>query len=101
MAWLLDVNSLIALLDPDHVHHEAMHAWFGKRRPRTWATCPLTENGLIRVLAQPTYPGGPFPPGETIERLRTWEARRVEGHELWADENLPSRTPVCFALTIS
>ncbi|MDQ6760191.1 MAG: VapC toxin family PIN domain ribonuclease, partial [Acidobacteriota bacterium] len=40
MAWLLDVNALIALIDPLHVHHDSMHQWFDSRHPREWATCP-------------------------------------------------------------
>jgi uncharacterized protein len=50
---LLDVNVLVALFDPAHVYHEAAHAWFGVNRIRRWATCPLTENALVRVLSNP------------------------------------------------
>ena len=28
MIFLLDVNVLIALIDPTHVGHEAVHKWF-------------------------------------------------------------------------
>src|SRR5713226_6496670 len=48
---LLDVNVLVALFDPAHVHHEAAHAWFGANRKNRWATCALTENGFVRVLS--------------------------------------------------
>jgi toxin-antitoxin system PIN domain toxin len=93
LGWLLDVNALIALLDPNHVHHEAMHVWFSGRHPRTWATCALTENGLIRVLAQPSYPGGPFAPAQTIGILRRLKANHSESHELWTnDVSLTERT---------
>lgn len=86
MAWLLDVNCLIALLDPNHVHHESAHQWFARREPRAWATCPLTENGLVRVLAQPAYSGGPYPPATTIRLLRDWKANYSDTHEMWADD---------------
>lgn len=46
---LLDVNVLVALFFPDHVHHDLAHDWFADHRHLGWATCPLTENGLIRV----------------------------------------------------
>ena len=46
---LLDVNVLVALFFPDHVHHELAHDWFADHREQGWATCPLTENGLVRV----------------------------------------------------
>jgi uncharacterized protein len=54
---LLDVNVLVALFDPDHVHHDLAHDWFADQRAAGWATCPLTENGLIRVLSSPPLPG--------------------------------------------
>ncbi len=54
---LLDVNVLVALFDPDHVHHEAAHEWFSANRRFGWATCPITENGLIRILSNSAYSG--------------------------------------------
>jgi toxin-antitoxin system PIN domain toxin len=48
---LLDVNVLVALFHPDHIHHEVAHTWFAANRSSGWATCPLTENGLVRILA--------------------------------------------------
>ena len=41
---LLDVNVLIALIDPQHVHHERSHRWFQAHGGHGWATCPLTQN---------------------------------------------------------
>jgi predicted nucleic acid-binding protein len=49
VTFLLDVNVLIALIDPTHVGHDAAHNWFGETGASSWATCPLTENGVIRV----------------------------------------------------
>ncbi len=49
MAALLDVNVLVALFDPMHVHYEAAHEWFAENRQRGWVTCPLTENGVVRT----------------------------------------------------
>jgi uncharacterized protein len=54
---LLDVNVLVALFDPDHVHHEAAHDWLAANRSAGWATCPLTENGLVRILSNSAYSG--------------------------------------------
>lgn len=48
---LLDVNVLVALFDPAHVHHEIAHDWFADHRKRGWATCPLTENGFLRTAS--------------------------------------------------
>ena len=52
---LLDVNVLVALFDPDHVHHEIAHDWFAHHRAGGWATCPTTENGFLRVGSNPRY----------------------------------------------
>ena len=63
---LLDVNVLVALFDPDHVHHDAAHDWFASNRGGGWATCPLTENGLVRILSNTAYSGV----HETTEAVR-------------------------------
>jgi len=70
MVHLLDVNLLVALFDPEHVHHEAAHAWFGSVKGAGWATCPLTENGLVRVLSAPAYPGRRTTVADAVDRLR-------------------------------
>lgn len=53
---LLDVNVLIALIDPSHEFHDAAHDWFGRNRRFGWATCPITENACLRILGKPGYP---------------------------------------------
>ncbi len=81
---LLDVNVLVALFDPDHVHHEAAHAWFAPSRAAGWATCPLTENGVVRVLSNPAYGAEPERPGALFTRLRSFCASG--GHAFWPDD---------------
>lgn len=83
MSALLDVNFLIALFDAAHVHHRQAHSWLIEHRAEGWATCPLTENGCIRVLAQPSYPGG-LPMPEVTRRLR--RARMEKDHTFWLDD---------------
>jgi uncharacterized protein len=78
---LLDVNVLIALFDPDHVHHEAAHRWFGKHRTHGWATCPVTENGVVRILSMPAYTDPPEMPANVIVRLQEFCASGH--HEFW------------------
>jgi toxin-antitoxin system PIN domain toxin len=80
----LDVNVLVALFDPDHVHHDAAHAWFGKHRSAGWATCPLTESGLVRILSNPAY----SPQGERPARIaESLQAFRESGdHQFWPDD---------------
>ncbi|WP_322410743.1 TA system VapC family ribonuclease toxin [Microbacterium invictum] len=57
--FLLDVNTVIALIDPLHVHHERAHRWFASRAEdtwHTWHTCPIVQNGVVRVVSHPKYP---------------------------------------------
>ena len=85
MRGLLDVNVIIALLDPDHAFHERAHAWWAANGKRGWASCPLTENGVVRIMSHPGYSQVMrFTPGELIALLRQFEAE--SDHEFWADE---------------
>ena len=56
MRSLYDVNALIALLDRNHSAHNAVSAWFARNIEQGWASCPLTQNGCLRILSQPRYP---------------------------------------------
>ena len=80
---LLDVNVLVALFDPDHVHHELAHDWFADNRADGWATCPVTENGFLRVLANPSYRSAVMRPSELAARLRRFCGSGH--HEFWPD----------------
>ena len=80
---LLDVNVLIALFDPSHVHHERAHGWFSRNHKHGWATCPLTLNGCIRIFSTSAYASVEATPVEVIERLRTFCSS--PHHEFWAD----------------
>jgi toxin-antitoxin system PIN domain toxin len=80
---LLDVNVLVALFDPDHVHHELAHDWFSDNRSEGWATCPLTENGLVRVLTNPRYGSSVSTVAAVVARLRRF--RGSGHHEFWPD----------------
>ncbi|HEX9636391.1 MAG TPA: TA system VapC family ribonuclease toxin [Acidobacteriota bacterium] len=93
MVALLDVNVLGALFDGMHVHHEAAHAWFGRHRSLGWATCPLTENGLVRVLSNPNYPGRRTNLVDAVARLE--QLRRSGDHSFWAD-SISLRDPAVF-----
>jgi len=80
---LLDVNVLIALLDPDHASHEAAIHWFAKHAPEGWASSPITQNGCIRVMSNPGYPK-PIPAQAVMRRLA--DACRDSIHEFWSDD---------------
>jgi toxin-antitoxin system PIN domain toxin len=83
MRYLLDVNVLIALIDPAHVQHDAVHDWFGRIGHKAFATCPITENGLLRIVGHPKYPNSPGPPGTVAAALVA--IRQLPGHAFWPD----------------
>jgi hypothetical protein len=83
MRELLDINVLIALPDPDHSLHERAREWFGHNAPNGWTSCPITQNGCVRIMAHPGYPNA-LPVRAVMERFR--EATRSPYHEFWADD---------------
>ena len=80
---LLDVNVLIALIDPAHQFHDSSHDWFATKRRRGWATCPITENGCVRILSKPGYPSV----GMTVSSVREIlvEFCQASDHVFWPD----------------
>jgi uncharacterized protein len=66
---LLDINVLIASADPAHQFHDAFTRWYVARRMPTLATCPITENGFLRIYGHPDYPGGPGSPAMALPPL--------------------------------
>lgn len=82
--YLLDVNVLIALIDPAHVQHDRAHAWFAATGRRAWATCPLTENGVLRIVGSSRYPSSPGTPAAVAELMTVFLA--LGGHEFWPDD---------------
>ena len=84
MTFLLDVNVLIALIDPTHLSHHAAHEWFNAQGYRSWATCPITENGLLRIVGHPKYPNTPGAPAVVAPVLQGLCA--MPGHLFWPDD---------------
>lgn len=82
--YLLDVNVLIALIDPAHVRHDRAHDWFAAEGQQAWATCPLTENGVLRIVGAARYPTSPGTPAAVAELLTI--LRSLNGHEFWPDD---------------
>lgn len=83
MRALLDVNVLIALLDGAHQHHALAWAWLDANIGLGWASCPLTQNGYLRIVSRPDYPN-PSTVREAALRLRL--AVVTEHHEFWPDD---------------
>jgi uncharacterized protein len=82
--FLLDVNVLIALVDPAHMLHDRSHSWFAAKGHKAWATCPLTENGVLRIIGHPRYPNCPGSPAVVAELLTS--LRKLRGHAFWTDD---------------
>ena len=82
MRALFDVNVLIALLDSDHVHHARAKGWLKENIRHGWASCPLTQNGCIRIMSQPGYPNA-LPAAAVAERLAA--ATASTHHAFWPD----------------
>lgn len=80
MRALLDVNVLLALLDADHVDHGRAREWMGREIDHGWASCPITQNGFVRILSQPQYPS---PVSVAEATLRLARATRTEHHAFW------------------
>lgn len=83
MRALLDVNVLVALLDADHASHGAAASWFRAHAKLGWASCPITQNGCLRVMSHPSYPGR-VAVQAIAGRLR--EATAAPIHEFWPDD---------------
>jgi toxin-antitoxin system PIN domain toxin len=80
---LLDVNVLMALLQPNHMHHQPAHAWWDTESNKGWASCPLTENGFVRILSQPGYPRR-MPISKAVDALHDQKGRT--DHAFWSDK---------------
>ena len=83
MRALLDVNVLVALFDANHSLHASATRWFHEHGDAGWASCPITQNGCVRVMSQPGYPQN-MPVVTVAERLRAATLHRA--HEFWPDD---------------
>ena len=84
MRALLDVNVWVALFDDAHQFSDRANAFIETRGVKI-ATCPLVENGVVRVLSLPSYGRrGGLPIQQVRERLQ--QACATLDHELWPDD---------------
>ncbi len=81
MTALLDVNVLIALAWPNHVHHAATRTWFEEQRHKGWATCTLTEAGFVRLSCNPSVVRHNVTPLDAIAVLE--RLTRLGVHTFW------------------
>ena len=79
--YLLDVNVLLALVRPGHQGYEAAHVWLDRSWRHGWATNPLTELGVLRLLTNPAVTQGVVSAATALAVVA--EFTRTEGHEFW------------------
>lgn len=84
MTFLLDVSVAIALIDPAHVSHSAAQAWFAAEGSVTYATCPIVQNGVLRIVGHPSYPQSPGSPAAVWPALSSLTEQ--VGHQFWSDD---------------
>ncbi len=85
MRALFDVHVVLALLDFDHVFHSLVHAWWKAAKSDGWATCPLTENGVVRIMSQPSYAApDQYSAADIVGWLKGFA--RDTDHEFWVDD---------------
>lgn len=83
MRALFDVNVLIALLDAGHSSHRKAMDWLERSSQYGWASCPITQNGCVRIMSNPRYPA-PLPASSVAKRLG--QAVAAPEHEFWPDD---------------
>jgi hypothetical protein len=92
MRVLFDVNVLIALVDEQHIHHRAAHEWWAANQSSGWATCPLTENGLARIMSQSGYKN----PVTTTFAIDLLTEQALEGDYAFWPDDITLRDPSLF-----
>ena len=85
MRSLLDVNVLIALLDSGHDLHDRAHLWWESEHEVLWASCPMTENAVVRIMGNPTYHSQRRFSIPTVRKQFVEFARRTD-HTLFSDD---------------
>jgi len=95
---LLDVNVLVALFDPDHIHHDVAHDWFADHRRFGWATCPMTQNGFLRTASRLARARDPLSVPAVTQGLRAFTSSSE--HEFWS-EGLSLLDERLFDLTLA
>ncbi len=83
MRALFDISVLLALLDQDHLRHEHARTWYASERAYGWASCPLSQNGFIRIMSQRSYSSSRSI-GDALTILRAATTRAE--HQFWPDD---------------
>jgi len=98
MTHLLDVNLLIALAWPQHIHHVQAHSWFGTVGHASWATCPITQLAFVRLSSNSRVISAAVSPREALEALKQISA--LPGHQFWHDDMSPTEAAVFHSVAL-
>lgn len=119
---LPDVNVLLALVWPKHEAHQAAHAWFARAGQTSWATNPITQLGLVRLLTNPAVTQGAVNAAVAVGMMQQltqhaahqfWPldkpvaaelepmCARVRGHQQWTDALLLQQAIAHRAVLVS
>jgi predicted nucleic acid-binding protein len=82
--YLLDVNTIISLLWPSHIHHPDTQKWFVRRAKIGWATSSLTQAGFVRIVSNPSFSKHAVTPAEALRVLAA--NMRHPQHRFLADD---------------
>ncbi len=82
--YLLDVNVLLALSWPTHIHHVKAGMWFAKHSRQGWATCPMTQSGFARIVSNPSFSSDCLTIGDALNLLDT--NLQHPAHHFWPDD---------------
>jgi len=94
MRALLDVSVLIALIDSNHIFHNVAHSWWKENSLFGWASCPITENGVIRIMSNPNYSQvDQFRIDDVVKWIKIFIDE--SDHQFWFDD-ISFRDPTLF-----
>lgn len=82
--YLLDVNVLLALAWPSHVHYAQAQRWFSRKRGAGFRTCPITQTGFARISSNPKFIADAVSPAQALALLG--EITSLPGHGFWPDD---------------
>lgn len=91
-ATLLDVNLLVALAWPQHIHHSLAHKWFARASRRPWATCPLTQLAFVRISSNPKIIPAAVNPRDAVVLLAS--VVKMPQHKFWRDDLAVTESPL-------
>lgn len=79
--YLLDVNVLLALHWPGHDLHRIAMEWFEREGERSFALCPMTEAGFVRILTSAAFTTKNLEMAEAKEALS--RLGQIKGYRFW------------------